>query len=356
MGESVTMGMPETSGSVDDAHAATRMCALCSKPAADNATLLRCTRCKKVFYCNKDCQRAHWKEHKASCNPSSSSPSKQQQQQSPRKRKQPTAAKPPVQTKPAAPSPIQMAAAAVELAAAARKTAAEVAAPPASSSEAAKLLGYAVVVGAAFAKLPQIAQIRANGTQGLSMSAYVLDIAGSAMNVGYHVASGTPPSAYGEDWINLTTSGACRERYQPTPLLTTLLLFSGVVLAQLSQAAGASARWLPYGALAASMSCIGLLSGLKKLLSEAMAGAALNAVQGFVAALFLLAKLPQIAQNYRSRSVGELNLVTNCAFLLGALIRVFTSSQIQNKVAMLMPALSVGLNGTIVSQIVAYRK
>lgn len=30
---------------------------------------MRCSRCKKVFYCNVDCQRAHFKQHKLICTP-----------------------------------------------------------------------------------------------------------------------------------------------------------------------------------------------------------------------------------------------------------------------------------------------
>jgi hypothetical protein len=40
-----------------------RKCAACGTVAGD----LRCARCRKVFYCGKECQRAHWREHKADC-------------------------------------------------------------------------------------------------------------------------------------------------------------------------------------------------------------------------------------------------------------------------------------------------
>ena len=39
-------------------------CAKCGKGSED---LRRCTRCINVAYCNRDCQVAHWKEHKKVC-------------------------------------------------------------------------------------------------------------------------------------------------------------------------------------------------------------------------------------------------------------------------------------------------
>lgn len=36
----------------------------CSK---DNKRMMSCSACKDVFYCSKDCQRAHWKAHKPHC-------------------------------------------------------------------------------------------------------------------------------------------------------------------------------------------------------------------------------------------------------------------------------------------------
>ncbi|PFX23112.1 Egl nine-like 3 [Stylophora pistillata] len=41
-------------------------CAFCS---AENRNLSRCSRCRSVFYCSKDCQKSHWKAHKPNCRP-----------------------------------------------------------------------------------------------------------------------------------------------------------------------------------------------------------------------------------------------------------------------------------------------
>ena len=39
-------------------------CAFCHSKAG---TLKRCMGCKKVFYCGKECQTQHWKEHRPDC-------------------------------------------------------------------------------------------------------------------------------------------------------------------------------------------------------------------------------------------------------------------------------------------------
>ena len=39
-------------------------CAFCHSNTGD---LKRCLGCKKVFYCGKQCQTQHWKEHKKRC-------------------------------------------------------------------------------------------------------------------------------------------------------------------------------------------------------------------------------------------------------------------------------------------------
>lgn len=32
-------------------------------------TFKKCSRCKKVYYCSKECQKRHWPTHKLSCKP-----------------------------------------------------------------------------------------------------------------------------------------------------------------------------------------------------------------------------------------------------------------------------------------------
>ena len=41
-------------------------CGFCK---SESSELKKCNSCEKVFYCNKECQRNDWKNHKPSCPP-----------------------------------------------------------------------------------------------------------------------------------------------------------------------------------------------------------------------------------------------------------------------------------------------
>lgn len=59
---SATIAAQQTS---DAAH---RRCCECCGAAADSSKqVLRCSRCMVVRYCDKACQKAHWREHKKTC-------------------------------------------------------------------------------------------------------------------------------------------------------------------------------------------------------------------------------------------------------------------------------------------------
>ena len=39
----------------------------CAHPSCENPAPLVCDRCRVCYYCSKDCQQSHWKEHKRTC-------------------------------------------------------------------------------------------------------------------------------------------------------------------------------------------------------------------------------------------------------------------------------------------------
>ena len=50
--------------STENGTSSAKMCSACGKKSD---TLKKCIACKCVWYCDKDCQNKHWKEHKAEC-------------------------------------------------------------------------------------------------------------------------------------------------------------------------------------------------------------------------------------------------------------------------------------------------
>ena len=49
-------------GQIEELDEDQDICATCKKAAET-----KCTNCRNVFYCSKECQKKHWKEHKYEC-------------------------------------------------------------------------------------------------------------------------------------------------------------------------------------------------------------------------------------------------------------------------------------------------
>ncbi|CAL5385360.1 unnamed protein product [Camellia sinensis] len=140
-----------------------------------------------------------------------------------------------------------------------------------------KLLGYCIVAASTTVKVPQILKIlKHQSVRGLSVMAFELEVVGYTIALAYCLHKGLPFSAYGE---------------------LAFLLIQG------------------YCAVAPTI----LAGQIDPILFEA-----LYASQH---AIFFFARVPQIWENYKNKSTGELSFLTSLMNFAGSMVRVFTSIQ-----------------------------
>ncbi|CAI0389105.1 unnamed protein product [Linum tenue] len=194
-----------------------------------------------------------------------------------------------------------------------------------------KLLGYAIVAASTTVKLPQILIIlKHKSVRGLSVVAFELEAIGYTIALAYCLHKGLPFSAYGE-YVFL--------------LIQAIVLVA--VIYYFSQPVGAT-TWIK--ALIFSAIAPTILAGrIDPMLFEA-----LYASQH---AIFLCARIPQIWANFSNKSTGELSFLTFFMNFAGSMVRVFTSLQEKAPMSVVTgSALGVLMNGTILSQILMYKK
>lgn len=191
------------------------------------------------------------------------------------------------------------------------------------------LLGYAIIVSSLFLKLPQIYIIVKNKSiKGLSVPSFELEVAGFTIALAYCLFKELPFSAYGELVFILLQSIACLALiYYYSPKLGPSVWVKTAL----------------YCALAPT-----LLGG--KL--DAQLFEALYACQH---AIFFFSRLPQIWENFQTKSTGQLSFMTNLMSLVGCGVRTFTSVQENAPFSMLIGCLlGLATNGVVCAQIAAY--
>ncbi|VFR00972.1 unnamed protein product [Cuscuta campestris] len=194
-----------------------------------------------------------------------------------------------------------------------------------------KLLGYAIVAASTTVKLPQILKIlKHKSVRGLSVVAFELEAVGYTIALAYCLHKGLPFSAFGE---------------YAFLLIQALILVA--IIYYFSQPLGTKTwmRALLYCGIAPTI----LAGKIDPILFEA-----LYASQH---AVFLFARIPQIWQNFKNKSTGELSFLTFFMNFGGSMVRVFTSIQEKAPTSVAMGSvLGVVMNGTILSQIIMYQK
>ncbi|XP_027148573.1 mannose-P-dolichol utilization defect 1 protein homolog 2 [Coffea eugenioides] len=194
-----------------------------------------------------------------------------------------------------------------------------------------KVLGYCIVAASTTVKLPQILKIlKHQSIRGLSIVAFELEVIGYTIALAYCLHKGLPFSAYGE---------------------LAFLLVQAIILVAIiyyfSQPLGTKTwiRALLYCAIAPTI----LAGRVDPILFEA-----LYASQH---AIFFFARVPQIVENFKNGSTGELSFLTSLMNFAGSMVRVFTSLQEKAPTSVVLgSAIGVVTNGTILSQIIIYQK
>ncbi|OWM80694.1 mannose-P-dolichol utilization defect 1 protein homolog 2-like [Punica granatum] len=193
-----------------------------------------------------------------------------------------------------------------------------------------KVLGYCIVAASTTVKVPQIMKIlKHKSVRGLSTLAFELEVVGYTIALAYCLHKGLPFSAYGELAFLLI---------QAIILVAIIYYYS-----QLSVGMMTWIRALLYCAVAPTV----LAGNISPVLFEA-----LYASQH---AVFFCARVPQIWQNFKNKSTGELSFLTSLMNFAGSMVRVFTSLQEKAPTSVVMGSvIGIFTNGTILTQILVY--
>ncbi|KAH9925370.1 mannose-P-dolichol utilization defect 1 protein [Epithele typhae] len=168
-----------------------------------------------------------------------------------------------------------------------------------------KGLGIGIVVGGSIMKVPQLLLIvSARSARGLSLPAYVLETLSYAITLAYSYRNAFPFSTYGENFF-LTLQNIVITllivHYNPPPSLASTPAAARATQGALGMAAAAAALVV-------------------------VPPSALAACQLATLPLSLFSKLPQIRQNHRAQSTGQLSAFAVVAQVVGCLARLFTTA------------------------------
>ncbi|KAI0342929.1 mannose-P-dolichol utilization defect 1 protein [Trametopsis cervina] len=197
-----------------------------------------------------------------------------------------------------------------------------------------KGLGIGIVLGGGIMKLPQLLLIvSAKSARGLSLSAYILETLSYAITLAYSYRNQFPFSTYGENFF-LTLQNIA---------ITLLIIYYP------SSRLTRSVNTAPQLALATA------LTALSGVALYAVPPSTLAALQWSTIPLSLFSKIPQIRQNQRARSTGQLSAFAVISQIVGCLARLFTTAaEVGDPILTAGFALALFLNIVLGAQMWAY--
>ncbi|KAB7507909.1 Mannose-P-dolichol utilization defect 1-like protein [Armadillidium nasatum] len=191
-----------------------------------------------------------------------------------------------------------------------------------------KGLGYGIILGSIFVKVPQILKIlNAKSAEGISLTGTSLEVFAILSNVAYSFVNRYPFSAYGDGFFLLLQ----------TALVGFFVLLYG----------GKTQEALLYFAT--------VLGFLGVLCSGFVPMTILWTLQASIIPVIVTAKTIQAWTNYTNGNTGQLSVVTFTLLFFGSLARIFTSIQETGDI-IIIATYSVGsfVNFIVLSQILYY--
>ncbi|KAJ2916895.1 hypothetical protein MD484_g3519, partial [Candolleomyces efflorescens] len=198
-----------------------------------------------------------------------------------------------------------------------------------------KGLGVGIVVGGSIMKVPQILLIlNASSARGLSLPSYILETFSYAITLSYSMRNHFPFSTYGENFFLAIQN-----------VIITFLIIAYSPRSPSSSSSKLSKFAAAAGATVASTYTLAYLIPQDKL----------AILQAATLPLSLFSKLPQIRQNARSKSTGQLSSFAVISQILGCLARLFTTAtEVGDSLVAAGFALALGLNVVLGFQLYSY--
>ncbi|KAF9210128.1 hypothetical protein BGZ49_005524 [Haplosporangium sp. Z 27] len=175
-----------------------------------------------------------------------------------------------------------------------------------------KGLGLGIVAGGAIVKVPQIIKIvQAHSAQGLSLLSYLLETLACVIGLAYNIRLNHPLSTYGETFFvtiqNLIILGLMLHytgKNTSAIVILSSFLFLGNVLGRTTQFIQADGSVVT---------------------TAFVSQGALAVLQASTIPINLISKVPQIVENHKNKSTGQLSAFTVFNYFAGSLARVYTT-------------------------------
>ncbi|MCJ1313761.1 hypothetical protein MMC25_007441 [Agyrium rufum] len=193
-----------------------------------------------------------------------------------------------------------------------------------------KVAGIGILTLSSIVKIPQILLIvRSGSAQGVSLASIVLETLAYIVSLAYNYRSGWPFSTYGETLMiglqNTAIGALCMFYGGDEPIMSGLwVAFVGTIF---------------YGLTSPEIVNDPLMANM-------MVGAG---------ALGVASKIPQIYQNYEEGGTGQLSAFAVFNYLMGSLVRIFTTIQeVDDKLVLYSFVASFLLNAVLAGQMLYY--